>query len=159
MRVFLLCLLWKILFFKRYRPWESSNIIFILPTDRPTDRPYFFVVFGFALVKKTVCQFEEGKIPYVEWVLVLETRFHIFCECDYVKSLWLDLVQCLQNGLILQLEHYRLTFLGFLISQANKVFINHILLIFKLYVFKSREKKLININNLIAEICNLSLLV
>ena len=30
----------------------------------------------------------------------------------------------------------------------NKVFINHILLIFKLYVFKSREKKFINLNNL-----------
>ena len=29
---------------------------------------------------------------------------------------------------------------------------NHILLIFKLYVYKSREKKFININNLIAEI-------
>ena len=84
------------------------------------------------------------------------TFSHILC--DYVKSLWSDLVQCLQNGLILQLEHYRLTFLGFLISQANKVFINHILLIFKLYVFKSREKKFKNISNLIAEICNLFLL-
>ena len=31
-------------------------------------------------------------------------------------------------------------------------FINHILLIFKLYVYKSREKKLMNINNLITEI-------
>ena len=38
------------------------------------------------------------------------------------------------------------------IFENNKVFINHILLVFKLYVYKSREKKLININNLIAEI-------
>ena len=37
-------------------------------------------------------------------------------------------------------------------SENNKIFINHILLIFKLYVYKSREKKFININNLIAEI-------
>ena len=40
----------KILFFKKHRPYESNNIIFILPTDRPycfillTDRPYFFAV-------------------------------------------------------------------------------------------------------------------
>ena len=34
----------------------------------------------------------------------------------------------------------------------NKVFINHILLIFKLYVFKSREEKFINLNNLIAKL-------
>ena len=34
----------------------------------------------------------------------------------------------------------------------NKVFINLILLIFKLYVYKFSEKKFININNLTAEI-------
>ena len=34
----------------------------------------------------------------------------------------------------------------------NKVFINHILLKFKLYVFKSREKKFIDLNNLIGVI-------
>ena len=38
------------------------------------------------------------------------------------------------------------------IFKNNKVFINHILLIFKLYVFKSREKKFMNLNNLIAAI-------
>ena len=40
MRVFLLCLLCKILFLKKYRLKESNNIIFILLTDRP----YFFAV-------------------------------------------------------------------------------------------------------------------
>ena len=38
--------------------------------------------------------------------------------------------------------------------ENNKIFINHMLLIFKLYVYKSREKKFININSLIAEIQN-----
>ena len=38
------------------------------------------------------------------------------------------------------------------IFENNKCLSNHILLIFKLYVYKSREKKLLNINNLIAEI-------
>ena len=36
--------------------------------------------------------------------------------------------------------------------ENNKIFVNHIVYIFKLYVYKSREKKIININNLIAEI-------
>ena len=36
--------------------------------------------------------------------------------------------------------------------ENNKILINHILLILKLYVYKSREKKFIHINNLIAEI-------
>ena len=36
--------------------------------------------------------------------------------------------------------------------ENNKILINHILLIFRLYVYKSRGKKFININNLIAGI-------
>ena len=36
--------------------------------------------------------------------------------------------------------------------ENNKIFVYHILLIFKLHIYKSREKKFININNLIAEI-------
>ena len=30
-----------------------------------------------------------------------ETPFHIFHECDRAKCLWLDLVQCFRNSLIL----------------------------------------------------------
>ena len=47
-------------------------------------------------------------------------------------------------------------FLNFINSEQNlkknKLLINHILLIFKLYVNRSREKQFIHINNLIAEI-------
>ena len=43
LRVFLLRLPRKILFKKKYRPQESNNIIFILPTDRPT---LFFWLFA-----------------------------------------------------------------------------------------------------------------
>ena len=88
-----------------------------------------------------------------------ETLFHIFYECDRVKFLWSDLVQCFQNTLILPTLTSQTAILGILNSvsnnsffENNKVLINHILLFFKLYVCKSREKKFININNLIAEI-------
>ena len=88
-----------------------------------------------------------------------ETPFHIFYECDRVKFLWSELVQCFQNTLILPTLTPQTAILGILDSvsnnsffENNKILINHILLIFKLYVYKSREKKFININNLIAEI-------
>ena len=88
-----------------------------------------------------------------------ETTLHIFYECDAVKCLWADLVQCFQNNLILPSLTPHAAILGIAESASNdsifknnKVFINHILLIFKLYVFKSREKTFINLNNLIAEI-------
>ena len=36
----------KISFFKKHRPYESNNIIFILPTNRP----YFFLLSWFRLI-------------------------------------------------------------------------------------------------------------
>ena len=90
-----------------------------------------------------------------------KTPLHIFYECDAVECLWADLVQCFQNNLILPTLTPQAAILGIpesasndSIFKNNKVFINHILLIFifKLHVFKSREKKFINLNNLIAEI-------
>ena len=88
-----------------------------------------------------------------------ETPLHIFYECDAVKCLWADLIQCFQINLILPTLTPKPAIFGILESASNnsifknnKVFISHILLIFKLYVFKSREKKFINLNNLIAKI-------
>ena len=83
----------------------------------------------------------------------------MFYESDRVKCSWSDLVQCFQNNLILSTLTPQTATFGFLgyinndsIFKNNKCLSNCILLIFKLYVYKSREKKLLNINNLIAEI-------
>ena len=80
-----------------------------------------------------------------------ETPYHMFYECDRVKCLWSDLVQCFQNNLILPTLTPQTAIFGFLdytnndsIFENNKCLSNHILLIFKLYVYKSREKKLLN---------------
>ena len=69
------------------------------------------------------------------------------------------LVQCFQNTLLLPTLTPHHANIGIFDSvsnnsffENNKVFVSHILLIFKLYVYKSREKKFININNFIAEI-------
>ena len=88
-----------------------------------------------------------------------ETPFQIFYEGDGAKCLWSDLLQCFQNTLTLPTWTPQTAVLGILdsvsinsFSENNKIFINHILLIFKLYVYKCREKIFMNINNLIAEI-------
>ena len=87
------------------------------------------------------------------------TPYHMFYECDRVKCLWSDLVQCFQNNLILPTLTPQTAIFGFLdytnndsIFENNQGLSNDILLICKLYVYKSREKKLLNINNLMAEI-------
>ena len=83
----------------------------------------------------------------------------MFYGCNRVKCFWSDLVQFFQNNLILPTLTPQTAIFGFLdytnndsIFENNKCLSNHILLIFKLYAYKSREKKLLNINNLIAEI-------
>ena len=84
---------------------------------------------------------------------------HIFYECDYVKCFWSGLVQRFQKNLILATLTTQTAIFRFLDSanndsnlENNKFLISHILLIFKLYVYKSREKKLVNINNPISKI-------
>ena len=87
-----------------------------------------------------------------------KTPLHIFYECDSVKGLCANLVQCFQNKLVLPTLTLHADILKILESASNdstsknKVFISHILLIFKLHLFKSREKKFINLNKLIAEV-------
>ena len=81
----------------------------------------------------------------------------MFYELDRVKYLRSDLVQWIQNNLILPTLTPQTARVSWLhkqwnISENNKYLSNHILLIFKLYVYKPREKNLLNINNLIAEI-------
>ena len=88
-----------------------------------------------------------------------ETPLHIFYECDSIKCLWSDLVHYFQNSLVLPILTPQTAIFGFLDStnsdynfKKNKLLINHIILIFKLYVYRSRKKQFIYINNLIAEI-------
>ena len=88
-----------------------------------------------------------------------KTLLYIFYEHDSIKCLWSDLVHYFQNSLVLPILTPQTAIFGFLDStnsdynfKKNKLLINHILLIFKLYVYRSREKQFIHINNLIAEI-------
>ena len=86
--------------------------------------------------------------------------YFIFCMWPF-KCLWSDLVECFQNILSLPTLPPQTVIFGILdsanndfILKNNKVFINHILLIFKLHMQKVREKKFINLHNLIAKIRN-----
>ena len=97
-------------------------------------------------------------------VLFLNKKLHIFGIKSFpirsfCKCLWLDLAQYFQNSLVLPTLTPQTAIFGFPEStnsdcsfKKNKLLINHILLIFKLYVYRSREKQFIHINNLIAEI-------
>lgn len=91
-----------------------------------------------------------GKIP-----------FHIFYKTDRVKCLWFGItsIQYFQNSSILPTLTPQTAIFVILDSvsydslfENNKVFIDPILLVFMLYVYKFRERNFTNTNNLIVEI-------
>ena len=87
-----------------------------------------------------------------------ETPFHIFYECERIKCLRSGLVQYFQNSLVLPNLTPQTAIFRFPDSKNSdynfkkiKLLIHHILLIFKLYIYRSKEKHFIHINNLIAD--------
>ena len=145
----------RLVTYNSYMPSFQYKIFSSFMTEFNND--FFFIIKNFILFIPSLL--------YSFCKLYDETPFHIFYEYNCVTCLSSELVQWLQNILILHIltplnhfYHLRLPFLRSLMLQTMTpffkkiVFINHILLIFKLYVYNSREKRLININSLIAEI-------
>ena len=84
---------------------------------------------------------------------VEETPIHIFFDCVHVKCLWERLRMKVQNDFMLLSLTPHTALLG-LYNEANDNcnLLSHILLIFKYYVYISREKRILNIDILIANL-------
>ena len=83
-----------------------------------------------------------------------ETPLHIFSECTSVLYLWQRFATFSENDLILPALMPQAVLLGLWSDNANQdePIINHVLLIFKLHVYNSREKHRLNIINLLTDI-------
>ena len=80
----------------------------------------------------------------------------MFCECYSTKYLWLRLNRHFHSDLTFPVLTPQTAILGlFNDSVSNIHLINHILLLFKLYIYKSRNKHRLNINELLANILNI----
>ena len=79
---------------------------------------------------------------------------HIFLECICVKQLWNYLRFFLTNYISLPILTPQTVIFGFTNGIENNVYkiTNHILLIFKLHIYKSREKGILKLSRLINEI-------
>ena len=85
-----------------------------------------------------------------------ETPIHLFCECNSTKSLWLQLNSHFHSDLKFPELTPQTAILGiFNDSVSNIHLINHILLLFKLYIYKSQNKHRQNINELLANTLNI----
>ena len=84
--------------------------------------------------------------------LFYKTPFHVFYGCYHVRCLWSDLVWCFQNALLSPNVTAQTATFGILDSisnyfffKNNKAFFNHVLLLFKLCIYKLKENEFINI--------------
>ena len=71
-----------------------------------------------------------------------KTPMHIFYSCNHIQILWERLKYYIQNNLDLPSITSQSAILGFAYSQSeNFIIINHLMLILKYYIFKSRSNK------------------
>ena len=83
-----------------------------------------------------------------------ETTLHIFHKCSATKILWNRLFLFFEKDLDFPDLTSQAALFGFVNDSDNNLNIlqNHILLIFKLYVYESRERRVLNLNSLIKNI-------
>ena len=89
-----------------------------------------------------------------------ETIKHIFLECICAKQLWNHLRLFLTNDISLPILTPQTAVFGFIKVIENNVYkiTNHILLIIKLHVCKSRERRTLELSRLIKEIKKVKLI-
>ena len=109
------------------------------------------MLFTFGKIKTPLCSFCHSYD---------ETIKHIFLECICVKQLWNHLRLFLTNDISLPILRPQTAIFGFINGIENSVYkiTNYILLIFKLHVYKSREKRILELSRLINEIKKVKLL-
>ena len=82
-----------------------------------------------------------------------KTPLHIFFDCIHVKCFWERLRTKLQDNFILPLLTQQIAILGLYNDVSDNCnLMSHILLIFKYYIYSSREKRILNIDILIANL-------
>ena len=103
------------------------------------------MAFTFGKIKAPLCSFCHSYD---------ETIKHIFLECICVKQLWNHLRLFLTNDISLPILTPQTAIFGFINGIENSVYkiINHVLLIFRLHVYQSRERGTLELSRLMNEI-------
>ena len=94
-------------------------------------------------LNKMLFTFGKTKTPLCSFChLYDETTKHIFLECICVKQLWNNLRLFLTNDISLRILTPQTAIFGFINGIENNVYkiTNHILFIFKLHVYRKRER-------------------
>ena len=105
------------------------------------------MLYLFAIIKSPLCSYCSTND---------ETSIHLFCECNSSKYLWLQLSMDVRSDLMFHVLTPQTAILGrFNDSVSNIYLMDHILLLFELCIYKSRNKHRLNINELLANILSI----
>ena len=96
-------------------------------------------LFRFKKISCPLCSFCQSKN---------ETPIHLFHECIKTNLLWYKLKEFLKTEIDLPVNMPQSAIFGFLYYENNSDIINHLLLIFKYYLFNSREHKQLSLEML-----------
>ena len=98
-------------------------------------------LFTFGLVRDSKCSFCKRED---------ETIFHVYNDCINVKKLWQDLKKFCSQFINIPDITPQSAILGFFDhNNDDSLIINHLLLIFKWYIYKTRNKKKLDLNHLL----------
>ena len=138
--------------------WTKIFILQRLTTYNTYLRSFQYkILHNILFLKKKLYLFGITKSPLCSYCNTYdETPINLFCECNYTKYLWLQLNRQFRSDLTYPLLTPQTAILGlFKDSVSNIHLINHILLLFKLYIYKSRNKHRLNTNEFLANIVNI----
>ena len=96
-------------------------------------------LFKFKIIPSPLCSF-----CYLED----ETPIHLFYSCNRAESHWFRFQELLNSEILLPQNTPQSAFFGFPDNKENFETINHLHLIFKYYLFKSRDKRKISLEEL-----------
>ena len=135
--------------------WKQIYLLPRLVTLDSYSRSFQYKILNNVLyLNKKLFTFRKSTSPLCPFCkLSDETVLHLFYECDIVQNLWNELDLFFENDFTLFDLTPQAAFLGFL-NVNSKLFLiqNHLLSIFKIYIYNSRRSESLIIKFLIREI-------
>ena len=133
--------------------WKKIYILPRVVTINTFQRNFQYkILHNILYLNKMLFTFGKIKTPLYSFCHSYDESIkHIFLECIRVKQLWNHLRLFLMNNFSLPILTPKTAIFGFINGIENSVYkiTNHMLLIFKLHVFKSRERGILELNRLI----------
>ena len=101
---------------------------------------YYFIFYPLLYLNEILYKFGKEESPFCFFTMEEpESQVHLFHSCTKINFLWTQLQHSFENALIIPPNTLLSTILGFTDHKVNWHLINYILLIFKYYVYKTRE--------------------